>query len=199
MTDINIRESVLTEVDKRLRLIDVIAVPWNQESADPVPFGGLLLRERFLPGAFDGLEHSAGRVSVNLGHDRSRPVGKLVTANPRHPEGLYARMKIAAIPDGDDMLQLADEDMLSPSIGYFTKSPADYRVDRRAGTVEVRRGFLDHVALLGVPAYAGARVLEVREPGRPPEAAPIVETPNLDQELSDDVLAWARSRIEREK
>ena len=197
--DVNIRESVLADVDKRQRLIDVIAVPWEQESAEEVPFQGVLLRERFMRGAFDGLERSVGRVAVNLGHDRARPVGRVVKADPRHPEGLFARMKIASIPDGDDLLQLADEDMLAPSVGYFVKSHSDYRVDRRTRTVEVRRAFLDHVGLVGTPAYSGARVLDVRDRAPMVRFAEMPDTPLLDEWQDDELLAWARWRVERNR
>src|SRR6266498_2871575 len=115
-TSIHICESVVVGVDKRQRLIDVIAVPWNQESDEPVPFvNGLMVRERFRPGAFDGLEAHAGRVPVNPGHDRSRTVGKLVKADPRNPDGLFGRLKISQIPEGDDVLPLAEGDTSSAS------------------------------------------------------------------------------------
>jgi HK97 family phage prohead protease len=184
--DIYIRGSVVADVNRRQRIIDVIAVPWNQESADPVPFAdGAMVRERFLPGSFDEAAASPNRIPVNMGHDRAAVVGKVVELDTRHHPGLFARMKISTIQAGEDALTLADDGIVSPSIGYYTKTPSDYVLNRRAGTVHIRRAFLDHIALVGVPAYDGARVLAVRSASL---------TPHLDSFLNDPVLQWARRR-----
>jgi HK97 family phage prohead protease len=182
---IHIRQAALVDVNQRQRIIDVIAVPWNRDSTEPVPFGGLMVRERFLPGAFDEQAASPNRVSVNMSHDRAAVVGKVIDIDTRHSQGLHASMKIADIPAGDDALALANEDILSPSIGYYTKTPSDYALNRRLGTVHIRRAFLDHISLVGVPAYADARVLAVRSRSL---------TPRMDAILNDPVLQWAKAR-----
>jgi HK97 family phage prohead protease len=190
------RDSAVAAVNTKQRVIDVLAVPWNKESDDPVPFEEGMYRERFAVGAFDHLEANPGRISVNVGHNRADPIGKVEDLNVRHPAGLMAQLKIAAIPRGDDVLQLAEEGMLSPSIGYYTK-PGGYRKSRRAGVVEVRQAWLDHIGLVGVPAYSGAQVIDVRQPGAPTIEVPTATTPFLDEFLNDPVVQWVNARVPR--
>jgi len=159
--NIYFRDATVTTVNQRERLIETIAVPWDEYTAQPVPFEDGNYRERFTRGAFAHLVSNPGRIAVNMGHDRSAIIGK-VERLENQPTGLYARMKIADTPAGHDALQLASEDMLAPSVGYYTRQ-GGYVKNRRAGTVEIRQAWLDHIALVGVPAYTGAQVLAVRE------------------------------------
>jgi phage head maturation protease len=158
-------DSVVADIDVKQRLIDLIAVPWDQEAE--VPWRGEVWHEVFRRGSFDGLADHAGRVLVTRDHkeppDRGDVVGKLVYADPKHNDGLFARAKIAATLLGDETLALAEEDMVRPSVGYRIKSPTDVRLDRRLRMREVLRAFLDHLSLVGYPAYSGAQVLAVRE------------------------------------
>lgn len=172
----------MTDVDVKQRLIDLIVVPWNQETE--VPWRGQVWREVFRRGAFDGLADHAGRVLVTRDHredSRGEPVGKLVHVDPQHSDGLFARAKIGRTALGDETLSLAEEDILLPSVGYRIKSAADVNLDRRIRLREVVRAFLDHVSLVPYPAYAGAQVLAVREEqpglaeGSPPQAQAIDE------------------------
>jgi len=190
------RDSSVAAVNTKQRVIDVLAVPWDKETDDPVPFEEGMYRERFAAGAFDHLEGNPGRISVNVGHNRADPIGKVENLNVRHPAGLLAQLKIASIPRGDDVLQLAEEGMLSPSIGYYTK-PGGYRKSRRAGVVEVRMAWLDHIGLVGVPAYSGAQVIDVRQPGAPTIEVPSAGTPFLDEFLNDPVVQWVHARVPR--
>lgn len=187
-------DATLADVDVRQRLIDVIAVPWEQETE--ILWRGEPWREVFSRGAFDGLENSAGRVRVNREHTKGDTIGKVVSADPRDPRGLILRTKIAKTPRGDETLALAEEDMISGSVGYFVKQPSDVALDKRIRLRRVNRGFLEHFSFVESPAYTGAQVLAVREESRRlPAETPLIETPNLDEVVGDEVLAWARMRL----
>jgi HK97 family phage prohead protease len=190
-------DAVIADVNPRQRLIDLIAVPWDQEG--DVPWHGEIWRESFQRGAFDGIEEHAGRVRVNREHVRGDTVGRAVTLDPAHGDGLFARLKIASTPRGDDTLELAADDMLSASIGYYVKKPDDVVVNRRTMTRRVVRAFLDHLGMVESPTFTGARVLAVREEqsGLSTADGPLYEAPALDDAMNDELLNWARSRIAR--
>jgi HK97 family phage prohead protease len=154
-------DAVLAEVDTRQRLITTLAVPWDQEAE--VPWRGEIWNEVMRRGAFDGLEDHVGRVRVNREHQIGDTVGKLVFADPKAEDGLITRAKIAQTARGDDTLTLAEEDAISPSVGYRIKDPADLNLNRRTRMREVLRAFLHHLSLVESPAFTGAKILEVRE------------------------------------
>jgi phage head maturation protease len=158
-------DSVVGDVNVKQRLVDLLAVPWDQETS--VPWRGEIWNEVFRRGAFDGLADHAGRVLVTRGHkeppDRGEIVGKLVAVDPGYTDGLFARAKIAETTLGDETLALAEEDMLSPSVGYRVKERGDVNLNHRTRLREVVRAFLDHLSLVGYPAFTGAQVLAVRE------------------------------------
>jgi HK97 family phage prohead protease len=187
-------DATLKDVDFKQRLITVLAVPWEQETE--VQWRGQTWREVFTRGAFDGLEHSAGRVRVNRNHTKGDTIGKVVHVDPQDVQGLLTRVKVAKTLRGDETLALADEDMISPSVGYLIKTPADVLMNRQRMLRRVNRAFLDHLSLVESPAYEGAKVLSVREgsTGLTVVETPLPATPILDEFLNDDVLAWAARR-----
>jgi len=71
------RNATLQDVDKKLRLVDLIAVPWNEET-DKVLWRGEPWREIIDRHAFDGIETHAGRIQVNREHVKGDTVGKVV-------------------------------------------------------------------------------------------------------------------------
>ena len=189
------RSAVVAEVKPKQRLIELIAVPYEQEAE--IAWRGEMWREVFSRSAFNGLQDHAGRVPVNREHDRLFQVGKVVRFDPQHPEGLFTRVQIARTERGDDTLALAEDDMVSASVGYYVKSPRDVQLDKRTMHRRVNRAFLEHLALVGDPAYDNARVLAVRSP-EPDLRPPLPATPLLDTFLDDDVLRWARDRARPE-
>jgi hypothetical protein len=78
--------------------------------------------------------------------------------------------------------------MVSGSAGFGVRG-SDQILDRPYR--KIKRAFLDHIAFVAAPAYAGARVLAVRDEGDLRTAAdlPKLVTPNL-----DEVLTWMKSR-----
>lgn len=190
-------DSVIADVNQRQRLIDLIVVPWDQEGE--VVWRGETWRETFQRGAFDGIEDHAGRIRVNREHVKGDTVGRAVSLDPKAADGLVGRLKIAATPRGDDTLELAADDMLSSSPGYYVKTPADVTLNRRLMTRRVVRSFLDHIGMVETPTFSNARVLAVRaeQSGLVVADTPLPPAPALDDAQNDEVLTWALERFAR--
>lgn len=206
MAEVEHRASSVADVNVRQRLIDIIAVPYDEEA--DVVWRGDVWHESFDRKAFDGVESHAGRVQVNREHVKGDTVGKVVLADPSHRDGLFARIKIYNTPRGDETLTLAEEGGTFPSIGWRLNRMSDHRLERRSMTRRVLRAFWDHQAFVEDPAYEGAGVLAVRagQSGLTVgDAARILgleherhlpETPNLDEWLDDPTFKWASERFQ---
>ncbi len=164
------------------RIVSVIVVPYEEPAL--VPYAGEVWEEVFSRGAFANLDLQR-TVRVNRGHDTSRTVGKVVRFDLTDPRGLDADIRIAATPLGDETLALADEDMLSASVGFGVNPHTGLILNRAARTRRIIEAVVDHIALVESPAYAGAKVLAVRS-----------ATPNLDAVTRDPLLAWAEQRCD---
>lgn len=158
-------DAVIGDVNVKKGLIDLIAVPWDQ-FAD-VPWRGEMWREVFRRGAFDGLENHVDRVRVNREHVKGDTVGKLVFADPKSEAGLVVRAQTFSTERGRETAILADEDGVSPSVGYRINKLEDLRLERRTHLREVLRAILDHLSLVESPAFAGAQVLAVHSEQSP--------------------------------
>lgn len=197
MSEILLRnDGTLTDVDRRQRIIELIAVPWD--SPAEVFWRGDLWTEVFKRGAFDGVETRSDPIRVNREHVKGNTVGKIAGSDPSHTDGLLLRVKVVKGPKGDEVLDLAEDDMISPSIGYRAAKPSDVLLDKQGRTRTVVNAFLDHLGMVEDPAFKGARVLAVR--GEPSglevvDEGPLPSTPVLDQFVNDPVLQWARGRV----
>ena len=172
------RSSNVAGVNFDHRIIEVIAVPWDQEAA--VEYRGEMWLERFIRGAFDGIEKRAGRVRVNRDHDGRRTVGKVASFYPSRDEGLVAAVRIANTPLGDETLALADEDCLGASVGFAVRG-SDQELDRTTRQRRIKRAFMDHLSFVPDPAYAGAGVLSVRGATQQASDLKPLVTPEMDE------------------
>lgn len=197
MSEILLRNSTLTDVDKSKRQIDLIAVPWDQEAT--VFWRDDLWTEVFQRGAFKDIEQRAGEVRVNREHVKGRTVGKIEAFDPNHDDGLWARVKVVKGPKGDEVLDLADDDMISASVGYRASKPSDVLLDKPGKRRTVLNAWLDHLGMVEDPAYQGARVLAVREDssGLLVAEGPLPETPALDAVLNNPIMRWTQDRVAR--
>jgi phage head maturation protease len=182
---IELREAVIAGVNFAQRIAEIIVVPYNEEAT--VEYRNEMWKESFLPGSFDGIEKRPNRIRANRGHDKNRTVGKAINFFPSRIDGLVGEVRVAATDLGDETLTLLEEDMLSVSAGFGVRG-SDQILDRPFR--RIKRAFLDHIAFVESPAYAGARVLAVRDEDEVDAARlPQLVTPNL-----DEVLAWMKSR-----
>jgi HK97 family phage prohead protease len=170
MIDIEYRTAATLEVRHAQRTIDLIAVPYNESTE--VLRRGRWVTESVDPEAFVGVH---GTVTVNRAHDLESPLGRVSAFHPNDPRGLRAELRISRTSAGDDVLELAADGLLAPSIG-FQPLGEQWSTDR--STVKVTRAKLVHIALTGDPAYKGAKVLAVRTADEQPARVP---TPNLDR------------------
>lgn len=183
-------DGVFADIDSRQRLIDVIAVPYEQSAR--IFWRGEWWDEVFERGAFNGIETRAGQVRVNREHRKGDTVGKIVEFNPSDERGLFVRVKVVNGPKGDELLYLAEEDMVSASIGYRTNKGSDVVADKQTMSRRVRNAFLDHLGMVEDPAFKGAHVLAVRdgEGGSMVADGPLPSTPSLDALMRDPIVAW---------
>jgi HK97 family phage prohead protease len=183
-------DGVFADIDFKERLIDVIAVPWEQEAR--VFWRGDWWTEVFERGAFNGVESRAGQIRVNREHVKGDTVGKIIELDPTDPRGLFARIRIVPGPKGDEVLNLAKEDMISASIGYRTSKGSDVMLDKDSMLRRVKVAFLDHLGMVEDPAFKQAQVLAVREDAASGVVAegPLPATPALDEFLRDPVMSW---------
>lgn len=198
------RAARIDNVDFAERILTVIAVPF--EVPTQVPYRGEVWQEVFTRSAFNGFEPSKRRVPVSavlklpaIDHNDGHLVGKVVGTYPERSEGLILDMHIANTPHGSETLELANNDMLSPSVGFAVRG-SDQELDRRTMRRRVNRAFLDHVSMVPHPAYLGAKVLSVRDDGGMVSSRelPPLNTPSLDDFLADPVMNWAQQRLNRE-
>jgi HK97 family phage prohead protease len=162
------------------RIIEVVAVPYDEPTK-------VMIRDRWVDetvtrGAFEGVQMRAREFKVNRAHDSERPIGWVSKLKPRDDRGLVAEIgPVLNTRDGDDALELAAEGLLGASIGFQVRHPGDetWSTDRRSR--RITKAWLDHIALTGAPAYAGAKVLAVRTA----DPAVAVATPNLDRVLAE--------------
>jgi HK97 family phage prohead protease len=172
MNEIQYRTASSLEVRHAERVIDMIAVPYDEEAE-------VMRRDRWVsesidPDAFTGV---AGDVTVNRAHNVESPLGRVTAFHPKDPRGLRTELRISRTRDGDDVLELADDGLLHPSIGFQVLGE-NWSEDRN--TVRVTRAKLVHIALTGDPAYKGAKVLAVRTSDAGGGADVRTATPNLD-------------------
>jgi HK97 family phage prohead protease len=183
---VEFRSSNVAGVNFAQRIIELIAVPYDEEA--PVEYRGEMWAEKFLRGAFDGIEKRPNRVRANRDHDGRRTVGKVLNFWPSRTEGLVAAVRIAQTPLGDETLALADEDCLGASVGFAVRG-SDQELNRRSKTRVIKRAFLDHLAFVPDPAYESAGVLSVRSASASAADLPRLVTPAL-----DDLASWMRAR-----
>ena len=197
------RAANVDRVDFAERIITVIAVPYEQSTQ--VEYRGETWNEVFSRSAFNGLETRQRSIPVSavlrapsFDHAGGHLVGKVKEAFPGHAEGLLLNTRISKTPAGDEMLQLTADGALSPSVGFMTRG-SDHQLDRRAMTRRINRAFLDHLSFVPQPAYAGAKVLGIRDAGPAVLARelPQLVTPSLDEYFADPLTAWANERLNR--
>ena len=176
------RSAAVADVRYADRIVEVVAVPYNEDTV--VEYRGRLVTESVLPGAFDGVETRPNRVTVNRDHDYSRTIGVTRSLQPSRTEGLIAEMRISPTVAGDEALELANDGALGASVGMAVR-PDDQRWSDGNRRRQIVRAFLDHIALVANPAYAGAGVLAVRATTTAPAAElwQPPDTPNLDEVL----------------
>src|SRR4029079_9133925 len=97
-------------------------------------------------------------IRLNRDHQPEKVVGKAVEFDTGRGDGLVATFRVARTRDGDEALELANDDLVDCSVGFGVVRESWPQHDLR----RVHEGWLDHVALTAAPAYRAAKVLDVR-------------------------------------
>jgi HK97 family phage prohead protease len=154
---VEMRRAETLDVHYPERVIELLAVPYDEDAE--VVIRGRPMIESVAPSAFAGVK---GDVTVRRIHDAERPLGRVIRFHPGDARGLRTELRIAKTAEGDDVLALADEGLLSASVGFVVLPGGEVvSPDRRKRRIVKAR--LDHIGMTGDPAYAGARVLAVRQ------------------------------------
>jgi len=142
-------------------------LPWGVEAR--VVDRGRLVVETFERGALHGTDPA--RVPLTATHPRDAgtlPIGVTVELRDE-ADALHGAWHVSKTAIGDEVLELARDGVpLGLSVG-FAEVPGGSRWNAERIRVTRTRAALDHIAVVRVPAYAGAGVVGVRsgESGRP--------------------------------
>jgi HK97 family phage prohead protease len=143
-------------------------LPWGVEAR--VVDRGRLVVETFARGALHGTDPA--RVPLTATHPRDAgtlPIGVTVELEDRD-DAAWGAWRVSKTALGDEVLELARDGVpLGLSVG-FAEIPGGSRWSADRARVTRTKATLDHVAVVRVPAYAGAGVVGVRE--FPSRAAP---------------------------
>lgn len=195
----------IDNVDFGQRIITVLAVPYEQPTQ--VPFRQEMWTEVFSRSAFNGIESQTRKIPATAAlqvpapdHAGARLVGRVISSDPHGAAGLVSEVKISRTEAGDEALELANDEMLWPSVGFMVKNPRfDQELDRYKRMRRVNRAFLDHLAFVGQPAYEGAKILAMRadDPTLVAEQQ-FTPTPRMDEWLNDPILQWASEQVQKD-
>jgi HK97 family phage prohead protease len=140
-------------------------LPWGTEAQ--VMDRGRQVVESFQRGALEGTD--PGRVPLTARHPRdgeTLPIGVTVELRDE-ADALHGAWRVSATTLGDEVLALArDAVPLGLSVGFVEVRGGSRWLTR--DRVVRTRALLDHVAVVRVPAYAGAEVVGVRGAGGGP-------------------------------
>jgi HK97 family phage prohead protease len=141
-------------------------LPWGVEAQ--VVDRGRLVVETFQRGALEGTDPN--RVPLTATHPRDAgtlPIGVTLEIDDRQ-DAAYGSWRVSDTHLGNEVLALARDGVpLGLSVG-FAEVPGGSRWSADQQRVTRTRAALDHVAVVRVPAYAGAGVVGVRSGvGRP--------------------------------
>jgi HK97 family phage prohead protease len=138
-------------------------LPWGTPAQ--VVDRGRLVTETFERGALQGTDPA--RVPLTATHPRDAgtlPIGRTLTIEDR-TDAAWGEWHVSKTALGDEVLELARDGVpLGLSIG-FAEVPGSSRWSADRQRVTRTRAALDHVAVVRVPAYAGAGVVGVRSGG----------------------------------
>jgi HK97 family phage prohead protease len=182
---VEFRDASVAGVNFDKRIIEVVAVPYEEPTM--VEYRGEIWQEMFVRGSFDGIETRQDQIRVNRNHDKTMTVGKVVRWWPERTEGLVSEVRVAPTVRGDETLALANEDMLSASVGFAVRG-RDQLLDKSSMVRRIRKAFIDHMSFVESPAYVGARVLAVRDGNG------VDDRPRLDTPVMDELIAFLDSR-----
>jgi uncharacterized protein len=160
----NLTTSLAVRDDGDGRTLHGPLLPWGVEAR--VVDRGRLVVETFARGALAATDPA--RVPLTATHPRDAgtlPIGVTVELRDE-ADALHGAWRVSRTALGDEVLELARDGVpLGLSVG-FAEIPGGSRWSADRARVTRTRATLDHVAVVRVPAYAGAGVVGVRDASR---------------------------------
>lgn len=147
------------------RTVDVRIVPYGERIEHNDGQGGarpgVTYREEFAPGVFDHQLNAANRVVANYEHQEGIEgvVGHGIALRSE-PDGFHGSFEIHETAKGDTALALIRAGVLD---GVSLEAEAVKNIRSSEGVVQRVKANLRNIAFTRFAAYAGARVLAVRE------------------------------------
>jgi HK97 family phage prohead protease len=170
----NLTTSLALRDDGDGRTLVGALLPWGIPAQ--VVDRGRLVTETFTRGALAGTD--PGKVPLTATHPRDAgtlPIGRTLTIEDR-ADAAWGAWHVSRTALGDEVLELARDGVpLGLSIG-FAEVPGGSRWSADRQRVTRTRAALDHVAVVRVPAYAGAGVVGVRAGGHAATPTPTLLT-----------------------
>jgi HK97 family phage prohead protease len=170
----NLTTSLALRDDGDGRTLVGALLPWGIPAQ--VVDRGRLVTETFTRGALAGTD--PGKVPLTATHPRDAgtlPIGCTLTIEDR-ADAAWGAWHVSRTALGDEVLELARDGVpLGLSIG-FAEVPGGSRWSADRQRVTRTRAALDHVAVVRVPAYAGAGVVGVRAGGHAATPTPTLLT-----------------------
>lgn len=157
-----IREFVADGISVEGRTVDVRLVPFGEIARVADPPRWEPYREEWLPGVFDHQLNAASRIHARYGHSNSvlDVVGHGISLRTEPGDGYHLSTKIHQTPQGDTVLELLHDGAL-PCVS-LEALPVRNRPGRN-GVVQRVKADLKGFAFCRQGAFAGARVLAIRE------------------------------------
>jgi HK97 family phage prohead protease len=165
-------EAASIECSEERREISGKIVPMGTGEIGNTNMGGVV----FEAGSIDIADPS--KIRLLSQHDIKKPIGRMVSAEVREGDGIYATFKLSRSTAGNDALIQAQEGLVS---GLSVGAEVIASKPSRDGHIVVTAAKLKEVSLVTEPAFKSAQVLEIAaEENLPaeeiqPESEPIVE------------------------
>ncbi len=171
------------------RTVDARIIPFGERIQHNDGLGGVprgvMYEEEWLPGVFRHQLKAADKVVGNYEHmEGPRGLVARATALREESDGYHATFRMLEGPDADKTLELIREGVLD-SVSIEARPVRNNRT--AAGVIQRVRADLRAVAFTRFGAYAGARVLAVRE-----DPAITIDEALLPVDMDPDLIALCR-------
>lgn len=182
------REFVVRDLTVAGRTVDVLLVPFGEVATVADPPDWVAYREEWLPGSFDHQLTAANRIHARYGHSPSvvDVVGHGI-ALTRDSDGYRVATKIHETIQGNTVLELLRDGAL-PCVSLEARAVKSRTV---AGVVQRVKANLSGFAFCQQGAFAGARVLAIREAAH---EVVTVDEALLPVEMNPELVARLRAR-----
>lgn len=142
-------------VNRETRIVEGLAMPYGVVGTK---FG---VKFRFLPRSLKWNERAPGRVKLLRQHNMEKPLG-FAKSLANTPVGTRVRFKVARGSDGDEALQLAEDQVLDGlSAGVDFDLSVDATWNDKDQVWDVHRADLREVSLTPMPVFDDARLTRV--------------------------------------